>query len=120
MAYKEIKLIIKSVKRRIKNDPNRPYNIRKKNGDAEVTRFGKQEFEFRTINDMLTQSLKEADFSRLSEGDKRRTWRFATVIPPEFLKLNDQVQYKGDWFEVKRVNPGPGDEIIYAHIVQVT
>lgn len=118
MAYKEIKGIVRNVKKRLKQDENRPYNIRTKNGDAAVTRFGKQEFEFRTIDKMLTQPLGTAEFSRLSEGDKRRTWRFAAVLPPEKLQLDDQVQYKGDWFEVKKINDW--DSIMSAHIVRVT
>jgi len=117
MAYKEIKNIVRNVKKRLKQDENRPYNIRAKNGDA-IDRFGKEAFEFRTIDKMLTQPLGTAEFSRLSEGDKRRTWRFGAVIPPEKLALDDQVQYKGDWFEVKKINDW--DSIMSVHMVRVT
>lgn len=116
MAYKEIKGIVRNIKKRLKSDKNRPYSIRKKDGN--VDRFGKESYEFSTIDKMLTQPLGFKEFSRLSEGDKQKTWRFAAVIPPESLKLKDEVMYKGKWFEVKKINDW--DSIMSAHMVQVT
>jgi len=115
MAYKEIKNIVRNVKKRIKHDKNRPYKVRTKDGD--ISRHGAQEFENREIDQMLTQPLGFKEFSRLPEGDKRKTWRFAAVLPPDALKLGDQVQYKGDWFEVREINDW--DTIMSAHIASV-
>jgi hypothetical protein len=115
MAYKEIKGIVRNVKRRLKSDKNRPYKTRKKGGA--VDRFGKQAYEYGEIDQMLTQPLGFKEFSRLSEGDKQKTWRFAAVIPPETLELDTQVQYKNKWYEVKQINDW--DSIMSAHMVVV-
>ncbi len=116
MAYREIKQIVKNVKRRLKSDSNRPYQIRTK--DGAVGRHGQQEFDFRVIDKMLTQPLGTEEFSRLSEGDKNKTWRFAAVLLPDTLKLNEQVKYKDNWFEVRKINDW--DSVMSAHMVQVT
>lgn len=116
MAYKEIKAIVQSVKKRLKSDENRPYSIRKKDGD--VDRFGKQAYVFSTIDKMLTQAFGDKEYSRLPEGDRQKTWRFAAVIPPETLELQDQVMWEGKWFEVKKVNPW--GSIMSAKMVQVS
>lgn len=116
MAYKEIKQIVRNVKKKLKRDDNRPYRIRTKDGP--VGKHGQEEYTFRTVDRMLTQPLGNTDFSRLSSGDKKKTWRFAAVLPPEFLKLDEQVEYKENWFEVKKINDW--DSIMSAHMVQVS
>lgn len=102
MPHKEIKAIARNIKKRLKNDKNRPYQVRKKVGD--IDRFGKQAYELFTIDKMLTQPLGFKEFSRLPEGDKQKTWRFVAVLPPEELEIQYEVMYKGQWFEVKKVN----------------
>lgn len=100
----------------MKRDKNRPYRVRTR--DGEVSRHGVEDYEYREIDKMLSQPLGTKEFSRLSDGDKRKTWRFVAVIPPEKLELGDQVEYNGQWFEVKRINNW--DSIMSAHMVNVT
>lgn len=116
MSYREIRAIVRSVRKRIKQDSNNPYTVRTKDGD--VDRFGQQAYEKRIVYNMLTQPLSTEEFDRLPEGDKNKTWRFAAVLPPDRLDLNEQVEYKGQWFEVRRINDW--DSVMSAHIVGVT
>ena len=115
MAYKEIKSIVRNVKKKMKRDEHRPYRVRKKTGA--ISRHGEQAYEYREVDQMLTQPLGNKEFSRLSDGDRRKTWRFAAIINPELLELGEQVEYKDDWFEVRKINDW--DTIMSAQIVSV-
>lgn len=115
MAYKEIKALVRVVRKRLPFDGNRPYKMRKKDGS--INSFGKEAYAFSEIDQMLTQPLGQEEFARLSEGDKKKTWRFVAVISPERIDLDDQILYKDVWFEVKKINDW--DSIMSGQMVAV-
>ena len=114
---REISQLVRTVAQKLQGDPNRPYKIRRKKPGQKDSRGGSTsgvEYIFRTISNMRTQPLGDAEFSRLPEGLRDKTWRFCEVVPEnigdlpktsnEFLDFGDQFEYKDHWYEVKFIN----------------
>ncbi len=115
----EIRQLVMTVAKKIENDPNKPYRIRRRKKDVQKDSRGgnvdlSSDFEYRTINNMRTQPLGDNDFNRLPEGLREKSWRFVEVVPEkigslpssqdEFLSRGDQFEYKDQWFEVHFIN----------------
>jgi len=112
---RELKHLAKIVKKRIKTDPNAPYRVRFKTGD--VSSRGQGAWQYKTLEHMRTQPLGSQELDRLPDGQRHLTWRFAEVIPPDYLDMGDQVEFKNHWFEVKKVNDW--DQVMSANMVFV-
>ncbi|MCK5601212.1 hypothetical protein KAR91_05065 [Candidatus Pacearchaeota archaeon] len=113
----EIRQLVTIEAQRLQADPNRPYRVRKRKEGTKTSKgtiSGAEQYEFRTITNMRTQPLSDKEFNRLSEGEREQSWRFAMVIPEkvgqlpsspdEFLDFKEEVEYKGHWFEVRKIN----------------
>lgn len=113
--YPEIRNIAREVRRRIKQDPNNPYRVRRRKAGIKDSRGGTgsaNEFDFRTMTNILTQPLGRIVFNRLNEGLKNRKPRFVGVVPlgklfqtqDEIINNGEQIEYFGEWYEVKETN----------------
>ncbi len=114
---REIKQLVTTVSKKLAGDPNRPYSVRRRTTgtmDSRGQSNAATQYETRTIKNMRTQPLGDKELSRIPEGMRDKTWRFAEVVPllpgslpvstDEFLDYFDQVQYKDHWYEVKMIN----------------
>ncbi len=116
---REIRRLVTITSKKLDGDKNRPYTIRRRRKDVEKGSRGENisglsEYETRVIDNIRTQPLGDAEFSRLPEGLRDKTWRFIQVLPvnigqlpdstDEFLDFGDQLQYKDHWYEVKFIN----------------
>lgn len=127
-AYPEIRATAREVRRRIRQDESSPYQVRRKRDGVKGSRgdvVGEQ-YDFRTMSNMLTQPLGRTQFERLEEGLRTRKPRFVAVIPTfgilfqtrdEVLEEGDQINYKDEWYEVKEINNW--DQILHATMVVV-
>lgn len=126
--YPEIRATVREVRRRIRQDQNNPYKVRrrksgKKNSRGNLT--NNNQFDFRTMDNLLTQPLGKKEFSRLEEGLKERKPRFVAVVPggqlfqskDEMIDNGEEIKYMGEWYEVKAVNNW--DLIMHAIMVTV-
>lgn len=115
---REIKQLVLTVSRKLKGDPNRPYNVRRRKAGprssrGEVTSSVAQ-YDTRSMYNIRTQPLSDKELSRIPEGLRDKSWRFIEVVPDtpgqlpvsqdEFLDFGDEIEYKGHWYEVKMIN----------------
>jgi len=116
---RELKQLAVTLSKKIPADQNGPYRIRTRKPGAKGSRGQANnvstQYNFRTIKNMRTQPLSDADFNRLPEGLRDRTWRFVEVVPKipgelpvsqkdEMLEFGDEFEYKGHWYEIKFIN----------------
>jgi hypothetical protein len=114
---RELKQLAITVSKKLPGDPNRPYTVRRRvkgSKDSRGTRTNGEQYETRIIQNIRTQPLSDKELSRLPEGLKDVSWRFAEVVPlipgelpsspDEFLDFGDQLKYKSHWYEVKMIN----------------
>lgn len=116
---KELRQLARTLKKTLKADQNRPYRMRRVKGEA--TSRGSIEYETFLLNNIRTQPLAPQELDRMEEGLRHRTWRFIQVLKPEptetWLKHGDQILYKSDWYEVKKIEDW--DVIQSANMVHV-
>lgn len=103
--------------KKLKNDPNRPYRVRRRKPGAKDSRGQSNtidQYEYRSMDNIRTQPLSDQELSRLPEGMRGTSWRFIMVVPnnpgqlpaaqDEFLDFGDQIEYKNHWYEIKMIN----------------
>ncbi len=126
--YRETRTFAKEIRRRIRQDQNNPYIVRRRKDGIKDSRGGVvgQQYETRMMSNVLTQPLSRTEFNRLPEGWKIRKPRFVAVIPEtgklfqtanEMLDEGEQIKYMDEWYEVKGINNW--DQILHAHMVTV-
>ncbi len=126
--YPEIRATAREVRRRIKQDQNNPYTVRKRIEGEKNSRGGSvsgNQYEERIMSNILTQPLGKKEFTRLDSGLKERKPRFVAVIPTgklfesteEMVNNGEEIEYMDEWYEVKGVNNW--DLVMHAIMVTV-
>jgi|GEM_PF-4031452 len=104
-----IRQLARTMRKKLKYDPERPYKMRRQKGDQGSR--GQTEYEHFTLNNIMTQPLGKKEIDRMEEGLRFKTWRFVAVFEPEdgetWLKTNDEIKFGDEWFQVKKLNTWP-------------
>lgn len=129
--YPELRNNVREVRRRIKQDPNSPYRVRSrktglKDSRGNLVAAGPNDWNYRTMGNILTQPLSRTALKRLDQGLQNKKPRFVAVIPTEsgvfksrdeFVDNRDQIEYMEEWYEIQGVNNW--DQLLHAHMVTV-
>lgn len=128
-SYPELRVTAREVSRRIRQDENSPYRVRRKTSGTKDSRGQSNapaQYEYRTMSNMLTQPLGRTEFNRLDQGLKIRKPRFIAMVPAvgilfqsndELVDEGEEVEYMSEWYEVQQINNW--DQLLHAIMVRV-